>query len=170
MFSGQRMMTSYFRIGGLALEPPRGWYERVKKFIDVFPSRIDEYENLLTNNRIWMGRTKGVGVISLEDMLDLGVTGPMLRAAGLKMDMRKDAPYSSYEKFDFEVPTRTENDVLRAVPGAARGDAAERAHHPAGDGRHAGGALEGRRAARGAARPGKDEDPDGGPDLSTSRS
>jgi len=111
MFSGQRMMTSYFRIGGLALEPPRGWYARIKKFIDVFPSRIDEYENLLTNNRIWIGRTKGVGYISLEDMLDLGVTGPMLRAAGLKIDARKDSPYSSYEKFDFEVPTRTENDV-----------------------------------------------------------
>ena len=82
MFSGQRMMTSYFRIGGLALEPPRGWQQAVSKFIDVFPSRMDEYENLLTNNRIWMGRTKGVGFISLEDMLDLGVTGPMLRAAG----------------------------------------------------------------------------------------
>src|ERR1035438_571191 len=111
LFSGQRMMTSYFRIGGLALEPPRGWHERIQTFLDMFPSRIDEYENLLTNNGIWMGRTKGVGVISLEDMLDLGVTGPMLRAAGLKMDARKDAPYSSYEKFDFEVPTRTENDV-----------------------------------------------------------
>src|ERR1039458_2490266 len=107
----RRMMTSYFRIGGAALAPPRGWHERIQTFIDVFPSRIDEYENLLTNNGIWMGRTKGVGVISLEDMLDLGVTGPMLRAAGLKMDARKDAPYSSYEKFDFEVPTRTENDV-----------------------------------------------------------
>jgi NADH-quinone oxidoreductase subunit D len=111
MFSGQRMMTSYFRIGGLALEPPRGWHERVKKFIDVFPSRIDEYEDLLTKNRIWMGRTRGVGVMTLEDMLDLGVTGPMLRAAGLKTDARKDEPYSSYEKFDFEVPTRTESDV-----------------------------------------------------------
>src|ERR1700757_1165040 len=111
MFSGQRMMTSYFRIGGLALEPPRGWYQRVKKFIDVFPSRVDEYENLLTNNRIWIGRTRGVGFISLEDMLDLGITGPMLRAAGLKIDTRKDKPYSSYEKFEFEVPTRTENDV-----------------------------------------------------------
>src|ERR1039458_9696776 len=74
MFSGQRMMTSYFRIGGLALEPPVGWTDRIQTFIDVFPSRIDEYENLLTNNGIWMGRTKGVGVISLEDMLDLGVT------------------------------------------------------------------------------------------------
>ena len=71
MFSGQRMMTSYFRIGGLALEPPRGWQQRVKKFIDVFPSRVDEYEELLTNNRIWIGRTRGVGLIALEDMLDL---------------------------------------------------------------------------------------------------
>src|SRR5215468_6788723 len=111
MFSGQRMMTSYFRIGGLALEPPRGWQKRVKHFIDVFPSRVDEYENLLTANPIWLGRTKGIGFISLEDMLDLGITGPMLRAAGLSMDARKDAPYTSYEKFDFNVPTRTENDV-----------------------------------------------------------
>jgi NADH-quinone oxidoreductase subunit D len=111
MFSGQRMMTSYFRIGGLALEPPRGWAQRVGKFLDAFPGRIDEYEDLLTNNRIWIGRTRGVGVIPLEDMLDLGVTGPMLRAAGLPMDARKDEPYSSYHLFDFEVPTRTENDV-----------------------------------------------------------
>jgi NADH-quinone oxidoreductase subunit D len=111
MFSGQRMMTSYFRIGGLALEPPRGWHGRIKTFIDDFPSKVDEYEDLLTNNRIWMGRTKGVGYISLEDMLDLGVTGPMLRAAGLRTDARKDEPYSGYEKFDFEVPTRTEGDV-----------------------------------------------------------
>jgi NADH-quinone oxidoreductase subunit D len=111
MFSGQRMMTSYFRIGGLALEPPRGWQKRVKAFIDVFPSRVDEYENLLSTNPIWLGRTQGVGRISIEDMLDLGVTGPMLRGAGLKIDARKDQPYSSYEKFDFEVPTQTANDV-----------------------------------------------------------
>src|SRR5580704_3688601 len=111
MFSGQRMMTSYIRIGGLALEPPRGWQKRVKSFIDVFPSRVDEYEELLTNNSIWIGRTQGVGTFPLEDMLDLGVTGPMLRAAGLKYDARKAQPYSSYEKFDFEIPTRTENDV-----------------------------------------------------------
>jgi NADH-quinone oxidoreductase subunit D len=112
MFSGQRMMTSYFRIGGLALEPPRGWAKRVKAFVDMFPSRIDEYENLLTSNPIWLGRTKGIGFISIEDMLDLGITGPMLRGAGLAIDARKDAPYSSYEKFDFEVPTRQENDVF----------------------------------------------------------
>ena len=112
MFSGQRMITSYFRIGGLALPHPRGWQKRVKDFIDIFPSRVDEYEELLTGNAIWMGRTKGVGYISLEDMLDLGVTGPMLRAAGLALDVRKDAPYSSYEKFDFKVPTSTTNDVF----------------------------------------------------------
>jgi NADH-quinone oxidoreductase subunit D len=112
MFSGQRMMTSYIRIGGLALAPPRGWQKKVKEFVDMFPSKIDEYEELLTTNRIWVGRTKGIGYISLEDMLDLGVTGPMLRGAGLKVDARKDNPYSGYEKFDFEVPTRTENDVF----------------------------------------------------------
>ena len=111
MYSGQRMMTSYFRIGGLALEPPRGWQQRVRTFIDAFPSKVDEYEELLTNNRIWIGRTRGVGRMSLEDMLDLGVTGPMLRAAGLKWDMRKSQPYSSYDKFDFEIPTQTEGDV-----------------------------------------------------------
>ena len=111
MFSGQRMMTSYIRIGGLALEPPRGWHVRVKKFIDGFSSKIDEYEDLLTNNRIWIGRTQGVGFMTLEDMLDLGVTGPMLRAIGLKIDARKDEPYSSYNLFDFEVPTRTAGDV-----------------------------------------------------------
>jgi len=112
MFSGQRMMTSYFRIGGLALAPPRGWRERVKKFIDIFPSRIDEYEDLLTSNPIWMGRTQGIGYMSLADMLDLGVTGPMLRAAGLASDARKQEPYSSYEKFDFEVATQTDSDVF----------------------------------------------------------
>src|SRR5437763_4380690 len=111
MFSGQRMMTSYFRIGGLALAPPRGWRERVRKFIDIFPGRVDEYEDLLTGNPIWMGRTQGVGYMSLDDMLDLGVTGPMLRAAGLAIDARKQEPYSSYDKFDFEIPTQTESDV-----------------------------------------------------------
>ena len=111
MFSGQRMMTSYIRIGGLALEPPRGWEKVVGKFIRGFPSKVDEYEDLLNSNPIWTRRTQGVGFISLEDMLDLGVTGPMIRGAGLKWDIRKSEPYSSYDKFDFEVPTHTENDV-----------------------------------------------------------
>ena len=111
MFSGQRMMTSYIRIGGLALEPPRGWQERVGKFINAFPSKVDEYEELLDANPIWKRRTQGVGFCALEDLLDLGVTGPMIRAAGVAWDIRKNEPYSSYEKFDFEICTRTENDV-----------------------------------------------------------
>jgi NADH-quinone oxidoreductase subunit D len=111
MFSGQRMMTSYIRVGGLALEPPRGWQKVVGEFINAFDSKVDEYEELLNANPIWMQRTKGVGIVPLETLIDLGVTGPILRAAGLKIDERKDNPYSSYEKFDFEVPTYTDNDV-----------------------------------------------------------
>jgi NADH-quinone oxidoreductase subunit D len=111
MFSGQRMMTSYIRIGGLALEPPRGWQERVGKFINAFPSKVNEYEDLLDANPIWKRRTQGVGMAPLEDLLDLGVTGPMIRAAGVAWDIRKNEPYSSYDKFDFEISTRTENDV-----------------------------------------------------------
>jgi NADH-quinone oxidoreductase subunit D len=112
MFSGQRMMTSYIRIGGLALEPPRGWDKPVRRFLDAFSANVDEYENLLTKNPIWLQRTKGVAFASLEDMLDLGVTGPCLRAAGLGWDIRKSEPYSGYEKFDFDVPVRTESDVF----------------------------------------------------------
>lgn len=111
MFSGQRMMTSYFRIGGLALEPPRGWQHPVRRFIEAFPSKVDGYEELLTNNPIWRRRTQGIARVPLEDLVDLGVTGPMLRAAGLAWDIRKAEPYSSYEQFDFEIPTRTASDV-----------------------------------------------------------
>ena len=111
MFSGQRMMTSYIRPGGLALEPPRGWHKVATVLIERVARGIEEYYALLASNPIWMNRTKNVGKFPLADMLELGVTGPLLRAAGLKMDARKDCPYSSYEKFDFEVPTRTENDV-----------------------------------------------------------
>ncbi|MCC6537876.1 MAG: NADH-quinone oxidoreductase subunit D [Bryobacterales bacterium] len=112
LFSGQRMMTSYFRIGGLALEPPRGWQKQIKKFLEDMPVAIDQYENLLTGNPIWNIRTKGGGFMSLEDLMDWGATGPMIRAAGLAWDIRKDAPYSSYEKFQFNVPTATESDVF----------------------------------------------------------
>lgn len=112
MFSGQRLMTSYIRPGGLALEPPRGWEKAVSKFIRAFPSKVDEYENLLNRNPIFLQRTQGVGFLPLEELLDLGATGPMIRAAGVPWDIRKSEPYSSYEKFDFEVPVRTENDVF----------------------------------------------------------
>jgi NADH-quinone oxidoreductase subunit D len=110
--TGQRMMTSYIRIGGLALEPPTGWVQRVEKFLAMMPSRIDEYEQLLTGNRIWMARTKGVGVISQEGAVAYSMTGPTLRAAGLAYDNRKIFPYSSYEEFDFDVPLRTDSDCF----------------------------------------------------------
>jgi NADH-quinone oxidoreductase subunit D len=112
LFAGQRMMTSYFRIGGLALEPPVGWRQAIEKFLKMMPSRVDEYEALLTKNRIWIGRTKGVGYISAEDAVALSMTGPTLRAAGLAYDNRKLFPYSSYEEFQFEVPTRTDSDCF----------------------------------------------------------
>jgi NADH-quinone oxidoreductase subunit D len=112
MFSGQRLMTSYIRPGGLALDPPRGWEKRVKAFLEDFPSKIDEYESLLNANPIWLRRTKGIGILPVEEMLEVGITGPLIRAAGIPMDARKMTPYSSYEKFDFNVPTATENDVF----------------------------------------------------------
>ncbi len=111
MVSGQRMMTSYFRIGGLALEPPLNWLERVRRFVKKFPERIEEYENLLTKNPIWLRRTVGIGRISAEDAMALGLSGPSLRASGVKWDVRKAEPYSSYGKFDFGIPTRPEGDV-----------------------------------------------------------
>ncbi|HEV3253346.1 MAG TPA: NADH dehydrogenase (quinone) subunit D [Candidatus Acidoferrales bacterium] len=110
MVSGQRMMTSYFRIGGLALEPPPGYLDRIQRFLDVFPSRIQEYEDLLTKNRIWMGRTQGVGTLSAEDAIAFGVSGPSLRGSGVAYDVRKFFPYSSYEEFDFDVPVQTAGD------------------------------------------------------------
>jgi NADH-quinone oxidoreductase subunit D len=110
MVSGQRMMTSYFRIGGLAAEPPPGWLERVQKFVEVFPSRLREYEQLLTANSIWRLRTVGIGVLEPREAVALGVSGPTLRAAGVAYDVRKYFPYSSYEEFDFDVPTRKESD------------------------------------------------------------
>jgi NADH-quinone oxidoreductase subunit D len=112
MFSGQRMMTSYIRVGGVALEPPRGWQKVIGKFITGFPSKVDEYENLLNSNPIWKHRTQGVGLAPVEELIDLGVSGPMARAAGINWDVRKNEPYSSYEKFDFTVPVYTENDVF----------------------------------------------------------
>ena len=109
-FAGQRMMTSYIRIGGVALEPPAGWREMVSKFLKMMPSRVDEYEALLTENRIWIGRLKDVGRVTLEDALAYSMSGPTLRAAGLAHDNRRAFPYSSYEEFSFDIPTRTDSD------------------------------------------------------------
>ncbi|MGC2194961.1 MAG: NADH dehydrogenase (quinone) subunit D [Terriglobales bacterium] len=112
MVSGQRMMTSYFRIGGIALEPPLGFFERARDFADRFPSKVDEYENLLTGNPIWMMRTQGVAKISPEDAVALGATGPTLRGSGVDLDLRRDMPYSGYENFQFKVPLGKEGDVF----------------------------------------------------------
>jgi NADH-quinone oxidoreductase subunit D len=112
MFAGQRMMTSYIRIGGIALDPPAGWRAAVERFLKMMPSRIDEYEALLTGNRIWLGRTQNVGYISPEDAVAWSMTGPTLRAAGIPYDNRRVFPYSSYEEFEFEVPTRTDSDCF----------------------------------------------------------
>jgi NADH-quinone oxidoreductase subunit D len=109
--SGQRMMTSYFRVGGLALEPPLDLFDRIQKFLNILPERIDEYQNLLMGNPIWIHRIKGIGYLSAADAIALGVTGPPLRASGVDWDLRRDMPYSGYEKFQFKVPTSTEGDV-----------------------------------------------------------
>ncbi len=110
--SGQRMMTSFFRIGGLALEPPPGWLDRVRSVIDSLPAHIDEYEDLLTNNRIWLGRTQGIGVMSAAEAIAMGVSGPLLRASGVAYDVRRAFPYSSYEEFDFTVVTQSAGDCF----------------------------------------------------------
>ncbi len=112
MFSGQRMMTSYIRIGGLALDHPRGWDKQVKRFLDSFPSKVDQYESLLNENPIWKQRTIGVGVLDVEQLLELGVTGPMIRAGGVAWDVRVDEPYSGYEKFNVQVPVYHNSDVF----------------------------------------------------------
>ena len=112
MVSGQRMMTSYFRVGGLALEPPIGFFDRVGDFAGYFPEKVDEYENLLTGNPIWLMRTKGVARMTAEDAIALGATGPTLRGSGVDIDLRRDMPYSSYEKFQFKVPISGEGDVF----------------------------------------------------------
>lgn len=108
---GQRMFTSYFRVGGIAMDPPVGWLDRVKKFVNAFDSKVDEYENLLTGNPIWQRRIKGVGVLRKEDAIALGASGPTLRASGVDIDLRRDAPYSGYENFKFNVPVGKDGDV-----------------------------------------------------------
>ena len=159
--SGQRMMSSYFRIGGLSLEPPLDFYKQVQDFLNKMPSRIDQYENMLTGNPIWMGRLKDVGYLSAADAIALGVTGPPLRASGVDWDLRRDMPYSSYEKFQFAVPVSQRGDVWGRyeVRIAEMRRVAE--DLPAGAERDAGEPDCSRRAEDRAAGPGADEDADG---------
>jgi NADH-quinone oxidoreductase subunit D len=111
-YCGARLTTHAFRIGGLQYETYDGFEEEVKRFCNDFEHRIKEYEELLTENRIWVGRTKGVGIISVEDAIALGVTGPVLRASGLAWDIRKAMPYAAYDQYKFEIPTGKAGDTF----------------------------------------------------------
>ncbi len=110
-YCGARLTTHAFRIGGLQYETYEGFEKECLEFCDLFEKKIDEYEELLTGNRIWQQRLTGVGILTAEDCKEYGVTGPMLRAAGVKWDIRKAQPYSGYEKYDFEIPVRENGDT-----------------------------------------------------------
>jgi len=109
--TGQRLTTSYTRVGGVLRDLYDGFEDEVKKFIKEFPDTLKEIHTLLTRNRIWMDRTKGVGVISAEDAISYSLTGPCLRASGVEHDLRTAEPYSSYEEFDFDVPVASHGDA-----------------------------------------------------------
>src|SRR5512136_2532129 len=109
--AGGRLTPTYLRIGGVAKDLPEGIEEKIKAFVQAFPDHVKEYETLLTKNVIWMKRTKDIGVISKEDALSWGVTGPTLRGTGVKYDVRKAFPYSGYEEFDFDIPIGSVGDV-----------------------------------------------------------
>jgi NADH-quinone oxidoreductase subunit D len=110
-YCGARLTTHAFRIGGLQYETYDGFEKDVLEFCDMFIPKVDEYEELLTNNRIWIGRLKDVGILSADECKEFGVTGPVLRAAGVEWDLRKAQPYSGYEKYDFDIPTRQNGDT-----------------------------------------------------------
>jgi NADH-quinone oxidoreductase subunit D len=112
MIAGFRLFPSYLRVGGLREDLPRGYHKAVKALLDKMPAAIDNYELMLTKNQVWTKRTVGVGTLSKEDTLGLGLVGPMARAVGIPYDVRKVWPYLKYETFDFTVPTRTAGDVF----------------------------------------------------------
>jgi NADH-quinone oxidoreductase subunit D len=104
LISGARMTSNFFRVGGLSQDVPDEFVKKVSDFIDIMPGYLDTYEGLLTTNPIWLKRTVGNGVISAEDAIDFGITGPALRGSGVDWDLRRDNPYSGYEKYQFKVP------------------------------------------------------------------
>ncbi|HTM32559.1 MAG TPA: NADH dehydrogenase (quinone) subunit D [Vicinamibacterales bacterium] len=109
--AGFRFFPSYIRVGGLREDIPRGWLEAVTAFLDRFPGKLDEYETLITKNPIWLDRTRGVGVITLEDCQKWGLFGPIARASGSDFDVRRAFPYSGYETYDFDVIGASNGDV-----------------------------------------------------------
>jgi NADH-quinone oxidoreductase subunit D len=111
MCSGQRMMTSYIRPGGLWRDVPAGFDAAVRHVLDTFPARIQQYEDMLTHNPLWIDRTRDIAVISGEEALRWGLTGPSLRGSGVMLDLRKDTPYSGYELYEFDVPLGARGDV-----------------------------------------------------------
>jgi NADH-quinone oxidoreductase subunit D len=111
MLSGQRMMGSYFRPGGVWRDLPEDFLPTLETFLDDFPRRVDDYEKLLTNNPLWIDRTQGIGIVEPEEALALGMTGPSLRGSGVNWDIRKAMPYSGYEQYDFDVPLGEHGDV-----------------------------------------------------------
>ena len=110
-YCGARLTYNSMRIGGLPLDIPTGWDVKVRAFCDLMEGKIDEYETLLTNNRIWLERTRNIGVISAEDAVGLGLCGPPLRGSGVYRDVRKDEPYAAYDEMDFLVPLGTRGDT-----------------------------------------------------------
>jgi len=111
LIAGFRFFPSYFRVGGLREDLPRGFHEAVNEFLARFPGKIDEFEGLLTKNDIFRRRTEGVGALTLEDAFQWGLVGPIARACGSDYDVRKYFPYCGYESYDFKIPTATEGDV-----------------------------------------------------------
>jgi len=111
MLAGFRMFPSYIRIGGLREDLPGGFHDAVKTFLDSFPDKLKEYEDLLTRNQIWLKRTRGVGVVSRDDIMSHGLVGPIGRAAGIAYDVRRTFPYLGYDTYDFDVPVGTAGDV-----------------------------------------------------------
>ncbi len=109
--SGGRMTPSYFRIGGLMMDLPAGFENRVKQFLEGFPDALKTFDTLITGNTIWHSRTQGIGIISKEDAIDWGLTGPSLRGSGVNLDIRRANPYTGYETYDFEVPVEPDGDV-----------------------------------------------------------
>src|SRR5262249_29439658 len=101
---GARITYNYVRVGGVALDIPEGWIGRVQAFIERMKKRLEDYDNVLSYNPIFMDRTVGVGKISGQRAIDWGLTGPMLRASGVPLDLRKDHPYGVYKDFKFDVP------------------------------------------------------------------